>query len=130
MVGLQAVAASPPVSPRGMDGETGAQANGEASTPTQTGDRDSRGTSTSADKYFIVKSLTLQDLELSVRNGIWATQSHNEETLNKAFEVRFIHKCKAFTLLMSTGCGQCILDFFREQIRRILWLCAHDISYP
>ena len=41
-----------------------------------------------AEKYFIVKSLTLQDLELSVRNGIWATQSHNEETLNKAFQVR------------------------------------------
>ncbi|KAF2098627.1 hypothetical protein NA57DRAFT_75865 [Rhizodiscina lignyota] len=39
-----------------------------------------------ADKYFIVKSLTLQDLELSVRNGIWATQAHNEETLNKAYQ--------------------------------------------
>lgn len=39
------------------------------------------------DKFFVVKSLTLQDLELSVRNGIWATQSHNEETLNKAYEV-------------------------------------------
>ncbi|KAF2810157.1 uncharacterized protein BDZ99DRAFT_462757, partial [Mytilinidion resinicola] len=39
-----------------------------------------------AEKFFIVKSLTLQDLELSVRNGIWATQSHNEETLNKAYE--------------------------------------------
>jgi hypothetical protein len=34
-----------------------------------------------------VKSLTLQDLELSVRNGIWATQSHNEDVLNKAFQV-------------------------------------------
>ncbi|KAH7402012.1 YT521-B-like domain-containing protein [Phaeosphaeria sp. MPI-PUGE-AT-0046c] len=41
--------------------------------------------STSTSKYFIVKSLTLQDLELSVRNGIWATQSHNEDVLNKAF---------------------------------------------
>jgi RNA recognition motif-containing protein len=40
-----------------------------------------------AEKFFIVKSLTIQDLELSVRNGIWATQSHNEETLNKAYEV-------------------------------------------
>lgn len=40
-----------------------------------------------ASKYFIVKSLTLQDLELSVRNGIWATQSHNEDVLNKAFRV-------------------------------------------
>lgn len=39
-----------------------------------------------AEKFFIVKSLTLQDLELSVRNGIWATQSHNEEALNKAYE--------------------------------------------
>jgi len=38
------------------------------------------------DKFFIVKSLTVEDLELSVRNGIWATQSHNEETLNKAFQ--------------------------------------------
>jgi RNA recognition motif-containing protein len=40
------------------------------------------------EKFFIVKSLTLQDLELSVRNGIWATQAHNEEVLNKAFSVR------------------------------------------
>ena len=39
------------------------------------------------DKYFIVKSLTVEDLELSARNGIWATQAHNEETLNKAYEV-------------------------------------------
>lgn len=40
------------------------------------------------DKFFIVKSLTVEDLELSVRNGIWATQSHNEEALNKAYQVR------------------------------------------
>lgn len=39
------------------------------------------------DKFFILKSLTLEDLELSVRTGIWATQSHNEETLNNAFKV-------------------------------------------
>ncbi|KAE8452120.1 hypothetical protein EG329_001587 [Mollisiaceae sp. DMI_Dod_QoI] len=38
------------------------------------------------DKFFVVKSLTVEDLELSVRNGIWATQSHNEETLNKAYQ--------------------------------------------
>ena len=40
------------------------------------------------DKFFVVKSLTVEDLELSVRNGIWATQSHNEDALNKAYEVR------------------------------------------
>ncbi|KAG9244573.1 YT521-B-like domain-containing protein [Calycina marina] len=38
------------------------------------------------DKFFIVKSLTVEDLELSVRNGVWATQSHNEEALNKAYK--------------------------------------------
>lgn len=38
------------------------------------------------EKYFIVKSLTAQDLEASVRNGIWATQSHNENSLNRAYE--------------------------------------------
>ncbi|KAK1071227.1 hypothetical protein LTR74_003608 [Friedmanniomyces endolithicus] len=38
------------------------------------------------EKYFIIKSLTVQDLEASVRNGIWATQSHNEQALNRAYE--------------------------------------------
>ncbi|KIW03343.1 hypothetical protein, variant [Verruconis gallopava] len=38
-----------------------------------------------AEKFFIVKSLTLQDLEQSVRTGVWATQSHNEQILNKAY---------------------------------------------
>ncbi|KAF4987079.1 hypothetical protein F66182_16775 [Fusarium sp. NRRL 66182] len=39
------------------------------------------------DRYFIVKSLTLEDLELSRRSGIWATQTHNEAALNRAYEV-------------------------------------------
>ncbi|KAI4167482.1 MAG: hypothetical protein LQ343_007160 [Gyalolechia ehrenbergii] len=41
---------------------------------------------TGPDKFFIMKSLTVEDMELSVRNNIWATQAHNEEALNKAFE--------------------------------------------
>lgn len=48
-----------------------------------------------AEKYFIVKSLTLQDLEISVQNGIWATQSHNEEKLNNAYHVRAIRRIDA-----------------------------------
>jgi hypothetical protein len=43
------------------------------------------------DKFFIMKSLTVEDLEMSVRNGIWATQSHNEGTLNEAYQVGVIH---------------------------------------
>ncbi|KAI9778174.1 MAG: hypothetical protein M1835_004993 [Candelina submexicana] len=38
------------------------------------------------EKFFVLKSLTMEDLELSVRNGVWATQTHNEVSLNKAFE--------------------------------------------
>jgi hypothetical protein len=39
-----------------------------------------------SEMFFIMKSLTLQDLEASVQNGIWATQSHNEPRLNEAFD--------------------------------------------
>jgi hypothetical protein len=49
--------------------------------------RDTENPKAPKDKFFIVKSLTVEDLELSVRNGIWATQSHNEEALNKAYQV-------------------------------------------
>lgn len=38
-----------------------------------------------ADRYFILKSLTVDDLETSRRTGNWATQTHNEEILNQAF---------------------------------------------
>lgn len=38
------------------------------------------------DKFFIMKSLTAQDLVSSVRDGTWATQNHNESTLNQAFQ--------------------------------------------
>ena len=40
------------------------------------------------EKFFVVKSLTVEDLETSVRTGQWATQAHNEEALNKAYKVR------------------------------------------
>ena len=42
------------------------------------------------DKYFVVKSLTAEDLERSVVSGVWATQAHNEQALNKAYQVRQI----------------------------------------
>jgi YT521-B-like domain/RNA recognition motif. (a.k.a. RRM, RBD, or RNP domain) len=45
------------------------------------------GAEKTKEKYFIVKSLTIEDLELSVRNGTWATQAHNEVALRKAYQV-------------------------------------------
>lgn len=44
------------------------------------------------DRYFIIKSLTVEDLEMSVKTGVWATQSENERKLNQAFEVRVSSK--------------------------------------
>ncbi|KAG0700271.1 YT521-B-like domain-containing protein [Suillus ampliporus] len=36
-------------------------------------------------RFFILKSLTQFDLDLSVENGLWATQQHNEAILDQAY---------------------------------------------
>ncbi|KAJ6555650.1 YT521-B-like domain-containing protein [Mycena vulgaris] len=36
-------------------------------------------------RFFILKSLTRSDLDLSVRTGVWVTQKHNEGVLDRAF---------------------------------------------
>ncbi|KAH0826191.1 hypothetical protein J3R83DRAFT_5623 [Lanmaoa asiatica] len=36
-------------------------------------------------RFFILKSLTKYDLDLSVERGVWATQKHNEAILDQAF---------------------------------------------
>jgi RNA recognition motif-containing protein len=85
MAGSQPANVSPPKSPRVAEGE---ESHPETTDPAPRHSGEvNREASTATEKYFIVKSLTLQDLELSVRNGIWATQSHNEDVLNKAFQV-------------------------------------------
>jgi len=38
-------------------------------------------------RYFIMKSLTIEDLVWSVNQKVWATQPHNESALNVAFKV-------------------------------------------
>ncbi|KAK9451465.1 YT521-B-like domain-containing protein [Limtongia smithiae] len=37
------------------------------------------------ESYFVLKSLTVDDLELSVQTQTWATQEHNEAVLNEAY---------------------------------------------
>ena len=59
----------------------------EAMAHTDGTDQDQQLPAKGSDKFFIMKSLTVEDMELSIRNSIWATQAHNEEALNKAFEV-------------------------------------------
>ena len=69
-----------------VEPEESAHVEGSATATEQSGE--SERPTKASEKFFIVKSLTVEDLELSVRNGIWATQAHNEAALNKAFEVR------------------------------------------
>lgn len=39
-------------------------------------------------RYFIIKSLNHQNIQLSIKKGIWATQVMNEPILEEAFLVR------------------------------------------
>jgi hypothetical protein len=39
-------------------------------------------------RYFIIKSLNHQNIQLSIEKGIWATQVMNEPILEEAFHVR------------------------------------------
>ncbi|CAK1368025.1 hypothetical protein CB0940_11275 [Cercospora beticola] len=89
----QSAAQTPPVAGAAVDGDSAgptiARSHSEQSSPSPDVTNEAEGPPQSdekvPEKYYIVKSLTSQDLEASVRNGVWATQSHNEKTLNRAF---------------------------------------------
>ncbi|KAL8511879.1 hypothetical protein ACS0TY_018352 [Phlomoides rotata] len=57
-------------------------ANGQQIQPTKAAAPLPQGTS----RYFVVKSCNRENLELSVQQGVWATQRSNEAKLNEAFE--------------------------------------------
>ncbi|KAF3942120.1 hypothetical protein ABW19_dt0205847 [Dactylella cylindrospora] len=65
---------------QGGDSEVSTQASESASKQIESATRATK------ERYFIVKSLTLEDLDSSVSNGIWATQTHNEPALNEAYQ--------------------------------------------
>jgi len=65
-------------------GEEGTLTDGEAKVSSDT---NAEVVEKVKEKFFVVKSLTVDDLERSVLSGVWATQSHNEAALNKAFQV-------------------------------------------
>ena len=74
------------------------------------------------DRFFILKSLTMEDLESSVRNGIWATQKHNEVVLNEAYtvstNVELLEPKPIFNrwLIVCSGWKQRLPDLFGQQI--------------
>lgn len=74
---------------QGQDSKQAPGSLGDSTVPPAVGETEGAaelGTDKTKEKYFIVKSLTVEDLELSVRNGTWATQAHNEVALNKAYQ--------------------------------------------
>ena len=61
-----------------------------------------------ASRYFIMKSLTKEDLTWSVANKVWATQPHNEGILNDAFEVySFTHNSDKLDIRKCLSYFQC-----------------------
>ncbi|KAF5764651.1 putative transcription factor C3H family [Helianthus annuus] len=59
-----------------------AQSNGQQNQANKTAIPLPQGTS----RYFIVKSCNRENFELSVQQGVWATQRSNEAKLNEAFD--------------------------------------------
>lgn len=64
-------------------------------------------------RYFIVKSCNRENLELSVQQGVWATQRSNEAKLNEAFDsvenvilIFSVNRTRHFQV--SLGCKSCI----------------------
>jgi hypothetical protein len=41
----------------------------------------------SANRYFILKCLSYDEIAWSLKTNLWSTQKHNEEVLNNAFKV-------------------------------------------
>lgn len=44
------------------------------------------------ERFFVLKSLTLRDLEVSLKTRTWATQAHNENALDDAFKVSVLER--------------------------------------
>ncbi|KAK2768776.1 YTH domain-containing protein 1 [Arachnomyces sp. PD_36] len=65
------------------------EGDGRQEAKTEAGQTNEEGQSSPSkmkDRYFVVKSLTIEDLELSRESGVWATQTHNEDALNQAYK--------------------------------------------
>lgn len=81
------------------------------------------------EKYFVVKSLTMEDLERSVHSGVWATQAHNETALSKAYDVRIVSCSGIFKLTDTSDHGRRLSDLLCQQIWRIFRLRTHGVRY-
>jgi hypothetical protein len=89
---------------RGLSTGLGTESTSSVASPSASGTQPNAGIRTSlgnlaadtggGDKFFVMKSLTVKDLDASVQSASWATQSHNEDALKAAYEVAIPHSLK------------------------------------
>lgn len=78
------------------------------------------------DRFFILKSLTVEDLSVSVGTGLWSTMPQNEPVLMDAFKVRLVGFTARSTLnIIGLEFEKRVLVLFGKPLRRILWLRSH-----
>lgn len=73
-------------------------------------------------RYFIVKSCNRENLELSVQQGVWATQRSNEAKLNEAFD-----STENVILIFSVNRTRHFQVDFRFSILQNYSICALDL---
>ncbi|XP_009599048.1 30-kDa cleavage and polyadenylation specificity factor 30-like [Nicotiana tomentosiformis] len=93
---VKSTAVEPPIGPQHQAHQQQVQQPQHHSAPTQTqtlpngqqnqADRTAIPLPQGTSRYFIVKSCNPENLELSVQQGVWATQRSNEAKLNEAFD--------------------------------------------
>lgn len=77
------------------------------------------------DRYFICKSLTVEDLYASVRLGLWATQSHNQVLFNEAYKVRQFN-AKYHSSNHCLDQQKRLSHIFCKPCRRVFRVCQND----
>lgn len=85
----------------------------------------------SEEKFFILKSLTVEDLDISVQSRLWATQSQNEANLNTAYKVDAPKLHQDTQLTFSSQLKMCISFFLPTNPANIMdmqkWYLASTI---
>ncbi|KAJ6557456.1 YT521-B-like domain-containing protein [Mycena capillaripes] len=81
-------------------------------------------------RFFILKSLTRDDLDLSTQTGMWATQKHNEGILDRAFRTS-----QDVFLIFSVNKSGEFYGYARErgegwgQEFKLEWLCTERLPF-
>ena len=87
-------------------------------------------------KFFLVRSVFEENIEIAQDKSVWATLPHNEKKFNHAFSVSksfFSRKrLDVITLLIqyklysNSDCRKCISVFRCESDIRISWICKDE----